>query len=79
MCTVVKSKVEISQNFVAFSEYMNFTMLALVLHFVNTDSQDFKGQNIMCSRWLFLHFYYLMILIKLWCFLGFAFDMQPLI
>ena len=26
VCTVVKSKVEISQNFVAFSEYMNFTM-----------------------------------------------------
>ena len=25
LCTVVKSKVEISQNFVAFSEYMNFT------------------------------------------------------
>ena len=27
VCTVVKSKVEISQNFVAFSEYMNFTFL----------------------------------------------------
>ena len=25
VCIVVKSKVEISQNFVAFSEYMNFT------------------------------------------------------
>ena len=25
VCTVVKSKVKISQNFVAFSEYMNFT------------------------------------------------------
>ena len=24
VCTAVKSKVEISQNFVAFSEYMNF-------------------------------------------------------
>ena len=24
VCTVVKSKVKISQNFVAFSEYMNF-------------------------------------------------------
>jgi hypothetical protein len=24
VCTVVESKVEISQNFVAFSEYMNF-------------------------------------------------------
>ena len=27
VCTVVKSKVEISQNFVAFSVYMNFTNL----------------------------------------------------
>ena len=26
VCTVVKSKVEISLNFVAFSEYMNFTL-----------------------------------------------------
>ena len=25
VCTVVKSKVKISQNLVAFSEYMNFT------------------------------------------------------
>ena len=25
VCTVVKIKVKISQNFVAFSEYMNFT------------------------------------------------------
>ena len=25
VCTVVKSKVDILQNFVAFSEYMNFT------------------------------------------------------
>ena len=25
VCTVVKSKVKVSQNFVAFSEYMNFT------------------------------------------------------
>ena len=27
ICTVVKSKVKISQNFVAFSEYMNFTFI----------------------------------------------------
>ena len=27
MCTVVKSKVEISQNFVAFSEHMKFNEL----------------------------------------------------
>ena len=26
LCSVVKSKVKISQNFVAFSEYMNFTI-----------------------------------------------------
>ena len=29
VCTVVKSKVEISQNFVAFSKYMNFKDLLL--------------------------------------------------
>ena len=28
VCTVVKSKVNISQNFVAFSENMNFTILS---------------------------------------------------
>ena len=27
VCTVVKSKVNISQNFVTFSEYMNFSIL----------------------------------------------------
>ena len=27
MCTVVKSKMKISQNFVAFSEYMNFMII----------------------------------------------------
>ena len=27
VCTVVKSKVKISQNFVAFSEYMNFNVI----------------------------------------------------
>ena len=27
VCTVDKTKVEISQNFVAFSEYMNFTKI----------------------------------------------------
>ena len=31
VCTVVKSKVEISQNFVAFSEYMNFTTFFISL------------------------------------------------
>ena len=32
LCTVVKFKVEISQNFVAFSEYMNFTRLFAAAH-----------------------------------------------
>ena len=27
VCTVVKSKVKISQNFVSFSEYMNFNII----------------------------------------------------
>ena len=31
VCTVVKSKVEISRNFVAFSEYMNFEKYGLRL------------------------------------------------
>ena len=30
VCTVVKSKVKSSQNFVAFSEYMNFTYIITV-------------------------------------------------
>ena len=30
LCTVVKSKVKISQNFVAFSEHMNFTFFDLM-------------------------------------------------
>ena len=34
----VKSKVEISQNFVAFSEYMNFTYIVnLHFHYINID------------------------------------------
>ena len=33
VCTVVKSKVKISQNFVAFSEYMNFTENTFQMHF----------------------------------------------
>ena len=32
VCTVDKSKVEISQNFVAFSEYTNFTSYSKYLH-----------------------------------------------
>ena len=33
VCTVVKSMVEISQNFVAFSEYMNFNIVRSYLVF----------------------------------------------
>ena len=32
-CAVVKSKVKISQNFVAFSEYINFTMEEQAFYF----------------------------------------------
>ena len=32
VCTAVKSKVEISKNFVAFSEYMNFTAVHRRVH-----------------------------------------------
>ena len=31
VCTVVKSKRKISQNFVAFSEYMNFNSVKLII------------------------------------------------
>ena len=31
VCTVVKSKVKFSQNFVTFSEYMNFTVDAAII------------------------------------------------
>ena len=32
VCTVVKSKVKISQIFLAFSEYMNFNFKAFLVH-----------------------------------------------
>ena len=32
VCTVVKSKGKISQNFVAFSEYMNFTISQSIIN-----------------------------------------------
>ena len=38
VCTVVKSKVEILQNFVAFSEYMNFNFLIFSLT-IETDTK----------------------------------------
>ena len=40
VCTVLKSKVKISQNFVAFSEYMNFNNLTfeeLATHFSHSN------------------------------------------
>ena len=41
----VKSKVEISQNLVAFSEYMNFNLL-LIFHFLKNEGRNFR-QTIM--------------------------------
>ena len=40
MCTVVKSKSEISQNFVAFSEYMNFNIRYFEIGLFSTSNYD---------------------------------------
>ena len=40
-CTLVKSKGKISQNFVAFSEYMNFTCTVLDITFTCASSSGF--------------------------------------
>ena len=37
----VKSKVEISQNFVAFSEYMNFNKIQLLLKLTKNSKESF--------------------------------------
>ena len=42
VCTVVKSKGKISQNFVAFSEYMNFTTRVLGLYWLFMQRQICK-------------------------------------
>ena len=42
VCTADKSKVEISQNFVAFSEYMNFNKICPLTDFIQQDLADFK-------------------------------------
>ena len=42
VCTVVKSKGNISQNFVAFSEYMNFRKKTGVLGFKPNNPTDWK-------------------------------------
>ena len=45
VCTVVKSKGKISQNFVAFSEYMNFTVSWVVnIHMVSSKLVRFENQ-----------------------------------
>ena len=46
VCTVVKSKRKISQNFVAFSEYMNFTND----HFQNVTAFGLAVQAIIHAR-----------------------------
>ena len=38
----VKSKVKISQNFVAFSEYMNFNIIAIDVHINAHEINFFK-------------------------------------
>ena len=43
--TVVKSKVEISQNFVAFSEYMNFTINKNLLQLYNIEKKVSRYYN----------------------------------
>ena len=48
----VKSKVEISQNFVAFSEYMNFTMFNVYTYDVNF-SWPMMGLNLYVSKTFF--------------------------
>jgi hypothetical protein len=50
VCTVDKSKVEISQNFVAFSEYTNFTRIDGSFGYIHSATiiqgrQLFKGGN----------------------------------
>ena len=50
VCTVVRSKVNISQNFVAFSEYMNFKNLQqkicnLFFHSIILDFIDLESKN----------------------------------
>ena len=58
VCTVVKIKGKISQNFVAFSEYMNFTYLLvesknfrMIGNFVFTEiGQKYSKFSLLCKR-----------------------------
>ena len=53
VCTVVKSKLEISQKFVAFSEYMNFNNLAIYrTAYVQSKNVKFKPSLRICSLWI---------------------------
>ena len=45
VCTVVKSKVEISQNFVAFSEYMNFNIYLTQFQVTTSNNNRNKNNN----------------------------------
>ena len=47
VCTVDKSKVKISQNFVAFSEYMNFNLfqMQLILQLNRIILNQINGEN----------------------------------
>jgi hypothetical protein len=60
VCTVVKSKGKISQNFVAFSENMNFTsnfQIEIALQSINyrnsDDFQMYKGVSVYKTRVVF--------------------------
>ena len=50
VCTVVNSKVEISQNFVAFSEYMNFNKLSGSYKAKSLAKNQLKGNH--CTLWI---------------------------
>ena len=49
VCTVVKSKGRISQNFVVFSEYMNFNSLIITLLLIVLGYKDLK-KPMRCSQ-----------------------------
>ena len=55
VCTVVKSKVKISQNFVAYSKYMNFNTLYLV-HQISTTNPESMNPDL-CFMNFFIHIF----------------------
>ena len=46
VCTVAKGKVEISQNFLAFSEYTNFTLSEYLSNVLITGESNFDKRNV---------------------------------